>query len=194
VALAGGGNFSAIDMQHGTIQIPTPQDDLLYRLNIELNTTYIPYGRGGAAGAQNQLAQDSNAETVGPQACASRVVAKGTSLYTNRAWDLVDAAGDAEFEIAKVSAADLPENMRTMTPDQRIAYVDGMKRARSAVQQKIQEASAARQVFLEQERRNNSGATGLDDAILNALREQAATKGFKFKLRVDAQAKADDGC
>lgn len=187
VAIHGGGNYSAIDMVRGTMQISTPHDDLLYRLNIELNATYIPYGQAGDEGIRNQLAQDANAQQMGPQACASRSAAKGSALYLNRGWDLIDAVGTGDVNPAKLRDEDLPANMRAMTPQERTAYIAGMQKSRAAIQQQIQETAAARQAYLEAERRKATGPAGLDDAMLKALREQAKSKGFTFQCSVQAE-------
>lgn len=180
VALHGGGNYSAIDTKCGTIQISTPQDKLLLELNMKLNATYVPYGSYGAAGAMNQREQDANAASLGPQSCASRASAKGTALYSNGGWDLVDALRDGKIKVEELPASELPENMQPMTADERSAYVEGMQRARSAVQQEIKEATAAREKFLAAERQKQTGKTSLDDAIIEALRKQAESKGFRF--------------
>jgi hypothetical protein len=178
VAQHGGGNFSAIDMRCGTIQIPTPQDPILERLNQELNSTYVPYGGYGAAGRSNQLEQDRNAMAMGPQAAGSRAIAKGGALYSNEAWDLVDAAARKDFDYAHLAGADLPENMRSMSVPEQQAYVEGMRATRSAVQKKIQDVSAAREQFLKEARQKAAGGqVSLDDAMLQAIHEQAKAKG-----------------
>ena len=174
VAEHGHGHFAAIDMHEGTIQLATPQDEILRRLNDELNATYLPYGARGQAGAANQAAQDRNAAALGVQSGASRAAAKATALYDNAAWDLVDASRDEDFEPAELKEEEMPENMRSMTPQERAAYIEGMRRARAAVQKKIQEANAARQRYLEAERQKRGGKASLDDAMRQAIREQAA--------------------
>lgn len=114
VAQHGEGNFSAIDPETGTIQIPTPQDETLLELNRRLNTTYLPYGPRGEAGLANQQAQDRNASRLGVQSCSSRIVAKGTALYTNASWDLVDAALEDDFRWSLVHDDDLPEDRKSV--------------------------------------------------------------------------------
>ena len=180
VAIHGGGDFSAIDMQHGTVQMATPQDKILIQLNAELNATYVPFGKRGRAAKKNQVAQDAHAEQLGVQSSASRVVAKAGVLYRNTAWDLVDASQEKDFKLAEVADEELPENMRPMTPKERQAYLEGVIAARKAVQKKVKEVSAARRAFLEEERKKHAGKVGLDDAITKALREQAQSKGFAF--------------
>ena len=181
VAEHGHGHYAAINMSKGTIQIATPQDEILRQLNEELNATYVAYGRRGREGQANQAAQDRNAGLLGEQSSASRSVAKASALYDNSAWDLVDAAAQPEFEMADVDKEELPEKMRSMTNDEREAYIDGMRSARAAIQKKIQEVSVARQKYLDTERRKRDGdGAALDDAMKKSIRDQAARKDFKF--------------
>ena len=71
-----------------------------------------------------------------------------------------------------------------MSASERKAYIEGMRTSREAIQGKILEANKAREVFVREERaKKGSGKTGLDDAMLEALREQAVKKGFEFEGR-----------
>ena len=178
IAQHGGGNFSAIDPASGTIQIATPQDDQLLDLNARLNTTYVPYGSRGQAGLANQVAQDSNASRLGVQSCSSRIVAKGSALYTNASWDLVDAGLDQDFRWDSLNAEDLPEKMRSMTDEELVAYVDGKRAERESIQQEIQRISEEREAYVRSVLAQ-SGAVGLGEAMRDAIREQAMTKGFE---------------
>ena len=66
----------------GSIQIATPQDDLLLELNASLNTTYVPYGEKGAAGLANQVAV---------------ITATGVSVETSE--DALECAGDGLIHV-----------------------------------------------------------------------------------------------
>jgi hypothetical protein len=180
IAQHGQGNFSAIDPATGTIQIPTPQDETLMTLNQSLNTTYLPYGPRGEAGLANQRTQDLNASRLGVQSCSSRIVAKGTALYTNAAWDLVDKALEDSFRWSLVHDDDLPAEMRPLDAQGRIAYVEKKRAEREAIQLTIQEVSDQREAFLKvaQWRQSPGGGVSLDDAMRLAIRSQAAAKGF----------------
>jgi len=182
VAAFGGGNYSAIDMHCGTIQIEAPQDRLLLELNMKLNTTYIPFGAHGEAGRLSQVEQDSNAERLGVASRASRTEAKAGALYENAHWDLVDAARDKKDAVRKVKEAELPASMRAMSFEERETYVESQARSRAEVQKQITDLSAERERFLKGARANAAaGKTALDQAMLDSLRTQAEAKGFKFE-------------
>ena len=178
VAQTGAGNFSAIDPAVGSIQIATPQDDMLLELNGSLNTTYVPYGEKGSAGLANQIAQDSNASRLGVQSCSSRIVAKGGALYNNASWDLVDKSLEEGFHWEMLSLADLPEELREMSDEERNGFIQAKRTEREQIQTKIQEASAAREAFVRQARAERLTDPGLGEAMRQVIREQAAAKGF----------------
>ena len=189
VAQQGGGAYVAIDMQ-GTIQVQAPQDEQLTRLSGELNGTYLPYGRDGARGCENQKAQDSNA--AGAESAASRAQAKGSSLYWNGSWDLVDARAAEGFDWAKIAEADLPEALKGKTVAEREAVIAGLAAKRKELQGRIQALGVERQKFVdaalaaraaEAAHRPEGGkaADSIDAGLLHALKEQAKARGFTFE-------------
>lgn len=177
VARNGAGNFSAIDPKVGTIQIATPQDDRLLELNSLLNQTYVPYGEEGEAGLVNQVTQDSNASRLGVQSCSSRIVAKGTALYSNASWDLVDAAMSEDFSWDSLRSQDLPEELRGMSQPERVAFITSKREARESIQSEIENSSEAREQFIQKTLADNESA-GLGQAMRKVIREQAMAKGF----------------
>ncbi|HUU84228.1 MAG TPA: vWA domain-containing protein [Phycisphaerae bacterium] len=181
VAQYGGGQYASIDTREGTIQIASPQDGVLRKLNAELNATYLAYGLHGAAGAANQEAQDRNAYAMGAQSGGSRGRAKASPLYSNAAWDLVDAGKESDFDLEGVPEQELPEEMRSMTVQERKDYVDGKQAARAEIQKKISEVSAERDRYIKNERaKRKPEGTALDEAMRRSIRTQAEQKGFTF--------------
>lgn len=181
VASCGGGSFSAIDMQCGTMQVETPHDKLLLELNLKLNSTYVPYGDAGSRGAANQAEQDGMAQKVGVASAASRVAAKATAMYDNAGWDLVDAVAEGKVEVKDLKKESLPAPMQAMPVEEREAYVKQVQTQRADIQRQINETQAARSEHLAVARRKAAGGkVALDEAMEKTLREQAAAKGFEF--------------
>jgi hypothetical protein len=178
VARAGGGNFSAIDASLSLAQVATPHDQPLLDLNARLNETYLPYGEDGVAGLANQRVQDNNATRLGVQSCSSRVVAKGSALYDNSRWDLVDAALKDDFQWESLRDSDLPGELRPLTPPQRVAFVKKLRTEREEIQESIRKTSDERELFLRELRREKAAEMGLDEALRSSLIAQAGAKGF----------------
>ncbi|MBX3178679.1 MAG: VWA domain-containing protein [Candidatus Hydrogenedentes bacterium] len=178
----GGGRFLHIDQNKEIRHIDAPQDSEITRLGLELNQTYIPYGASGAAGASNQIRQDSNAASRSRSVAVERQKVKGSRYYSNDHWDLVDAAGKG-VKVREIPDGELPAIMRAMSPEERAAYVEQKQKERNAIQEQIRVLSAARDVYIAEQQRKQGGASqdGLDAAIIATVRDLAASKGFRFE-------------
>lgn len=181
-----GGSFANIDQDKAkrdlASTIKTPYDAELVKLGEKLNTTYVAYGRDGARGAANQVAQD-RAAGAAAGAEVARAVTKANALYKNSAWCLVDKMKeDPNFDITKVKEEDLPEELRKLKPDERVAYLKKKADERAAIQKEINELSAKRAKVVEEERKKQpktEGEKALDEALKGIIREQAKAKGFE---------------
>jgi hypothetical protein len=171
------GKFLTIDQDKAVVHIEAPQDREITRLSIELNKTYITYGKNGAAGAANQVRQDANAvafERAG--AAVQRALSKSTASYCNTHWDLVDACKQGVVKLESVPAAELPAEMKAMKPDERKAYVDGKLAERDRIQAEIKQLNSERQKFVAAKQKESGKTHTLDTAIASAVREQAAAR------------------
>lgn len=182
VATLTNGLYASIDQNAAALaNIATPMDQKIAELNQQLNETYVAYGEQGALYKANQREQDSNAAAMSLPSAASRAVAKAGKLYRNESWDLVDAVA-AGKPVADLATEDLPEEMQSLSEEERQAYVSELAGKRDAISREIEALGQERQAYIAVERRKleQSGADGLDEAILNALRDLARKKGFKF--------------
>ena len=177
----GNGEFAMIDQDNGSIVIATPYDQELIRLSADLNETYIPFGDAGQAGCNNQMAQDTNAVMMNSANAASRAATKAGKLYSC-SWDLVDATRNGEVDLAEVDVNDLPEDMRALTHDQRVAKINAMQQRRTALQNQVNDLDQRRQALLTAElaRQATTNVGSFDLAIRNAIRTKAQAKGFTF--------------
>lgn len=178
------GRFAQIDMKKGTVAVVTPHDKKLEELSAKINKTYVAYGKQEVreGKAQLQAAQDSNAAKA-PGAAAGRAISKGGALYRNSEWDLVDRyKEDAKFDIAKVPDAELPDELKKLKPEERLAYVKKKLAEREAIQKEIGELSKQRADYIKDEMKKNDklGDKAFDEAVRGTLREQATKKGFKI--------------
>jgi hypothetical protein len=175
-----------INSNKAIVAITAPQDAEIAALSTKLNDTYVPFGVNGAGYAQRQAQQDAAAATAPAAAAAGapmqRAQSKASSLYRNANWDLVDAAvNDKTVKLEDVKEADLPENMRGMTPEQRKAHVEAQAKARTDIQSKIRSLGTEREKFIAEKRRESTAAgdNTLDSAILGAVGEQLKAKDFE---------------
>ncbi len=174
------GQYLAIDADQTPPPIAAPQDGEIARLSGEMNRTYIAYGRDGAGGKARQEEQDLNAAGVSGEVMAQRAAAKAAPQYSNSAWDLVDAKKTGAIKLEELAEAELPEEMKNMSAAERNGYVAAMQKKREALQSTIARLHKERERFVKDKLKNQAAASTLDEAIIKALRGQAAGKKFSF--------------
>ena len=135
----------SIDQNQKVVEIPAPQDAEIARLGVDLNKTYIPYGKMGVEGQTAQAAQDANAASASASVLASRSYSKANSVYSNSAWDLVDAIKNNQTKLEDVKDEDLPADLRKLDKAGRKAKVDEAGRQRDAMQKRINTLNSERE-------------------------------------------------
>ena len=182
-AILADGKYLNIDQNSAVAHIEAPQDKEISRLGVEINKTYIAYGKYGKEGCDNQMAQDKNAASSAGESMVQRSNSKSSLLYCNTSWDLVDACKLDSINVAEVKEEDLPEEMKKMNVDERMAFVDGKSKEREQIQQQISTLNKERIKIVAEEMKKNAveGKDTLDTAIIKAVREQCAKKDYKFE-------------
>ncbi len=176
------GKYLTINQDKAIVHVDTPQDQEITRLSIELNKTYISYGKDGARGMANQTAQDNNASSYKQAGSAvERAVTKTSANYKNSTWDLVDACKKDGLKLADVPEAELPAELKKMTPEERQAYVDKNAAERTEIQIKIKNLNDERQAYIAKAAKEKGQDDTLDKAMAKAVREQAEKRGVDFK-------------
>jgi hypothetical protein len=127
--------------------------------------------------------QDKNALSVSEEVMVERSVAKASPQYSNVSWDVVDAVNEGRVKIEDIDEKDLPEEMKSMSKKERIQYVEKMKRKREEIQKKIKQLKKERDEYVSQKRKQLSMEQTLDEALLNAVKEQAVKKKYKFEKK-----------
>jgi hypothetical protein len=177
------GKYLVIDQNRAVVSIEAPQDKEIAKLGVELNKTYIAYGIAGKAGESRQKMQDANVLSLAPAsgAAVQRSVAKASANYQNASWDLVDAAKEKDFEIAKLKTEDLPAEMKKMSVEERKAYVEKNAVDRAGLQKQIAQLNAVREQYVAQRMRDIAGTNTLDAVVISAVREQSARANFTYE-------------
>ena len=177
------GKYMVIDQNRAVVTIAAPQDKEIARLGAELNKTYLAYGAQGRAGLARQAAQEANVATLAPASGApvQRALAKASANYQNAGWDLVDAAKEKDFDVAKVKTEDLPEPMRKLNETERKAFVEKVAKERGELQAKINQLNAEREKYVARQMKAQSGGNTLDTAVISAIREQGQKRNFQFE-------------
>lgn len=183
LAALGKGRFAHIDHDHGTVAVATPYDKELAELSGAINRTYVAYGAVAKESRARQVAQDLNAEAAGAPAAAERASAKAGKLYRNSSWDLVDKMTEPDFKLTEIAEDDLPEELKKIAPEKRLAWLEAKKAEREKIQTRIAELSKRRDAHVktEMDKQQLDDSLALDRALKEAIREQAADGGFEFE-------------
>jgi len=181
------GKYLNIDHDAQIVHIDSPYDKDISALNSKLNDTYVPYGSQGSVKKQKQLTQDANAQSLGYANSTKRIMSKGSKVYKNTSWDLVDASKEKGFKISDVKNSTLPKEMQTMNTEQKKAYVDKKRKERESIKLKIKGLGVKRDKYVANEKLKSieNSSNQFDDAIISSIVEQAESKAFKFENDVN---------
>ena len=175
-AAQAGGKYANIDQNRAAqvAIVKTPHDDEILKLNLKLNATYVHYGKHGRSGADNQTLQDNNAAQAksagAPVAALERASAKAGALYTNSSWDIVDRMkDDPKFDVNTLKEEELCDELKKLKPEELTAFVKQKADDRAKIQKEIQELSAKRAAYIQNEMKN-SPRTAADQTFDEAVR------------------------
>ncbi len=185
-AKLGRGQFMFINQDRREPVIDCPQDARIQALNLELNATYLAYGKQGGEGQARQAAQDANAAAAAPAVIAERAASKASGNYDNSHWDLLDAIDRKNVKLEEIPDADLPELLRPMNDEERMAHLNELRSKREAIQNEIAKLSAERATFYNAERERLAREEGdttetLESATIKLVRTQMSESGFVFE-------------
>lgn len=179
------GEYMNINQDQKLVHIEAPQDEIIIKLNAELNKTYLWYGEKNVREgySRNQVEQDNNARKSG-FGFFSRGLAKSGKAYGNRNRDLVDTMDEDESILDSVKPSSLPSEMQKMSQAGRIAHVKKMKDKRVEIQKKIVEASKSRADYIAGKRKemaSSDQSNTFGDVINSTINEQLQASGFEVK-------------
>lgn len=183
VGECGNGSFSNINQDHKIEDIATPYDDEIFKLNEQLNGTYITYGARGKEYYSKQEQMDAANAGMSKKAAIKRTETKSNSkVYNNSVWDLVDRAGDNEAEIEKIDKKTLPDSLQNKTTAQLKVIVREKKKERAAIQAKIIALNQKREQYINDQKKKGGAATvsTLETEVERIIGEQV--KRFKMKI------------
>ncbi|NAS32078.1 VWA domain-containing protein [Flavobacteriaceae bacterium R38] len=178
-ALLTNGDYMSIDHNKEIVQIVTPYDKTILRLNNQLNDTYVPYGYLGNNKKSLQAAQDVEAEKLDEVVIVKRAVSKSSGLYKNSSWDLVDASKDKKFNYDALKREELPKELQGKSTEQIKNYVQKKALERSSIKNQIQELNKKRNQYILKEKKTPK-ANNLESVMIKAIKRQAEKKNYRW--------------
>jgi hypothetical protein len=179
-ATLGRGRYSVIDQGAAVPHVPSPYDDEISKLGIEVNTTYLAFGRDGEASKVRQERMDVAAREAAPAASIERAVTKNSRAYDNSVWDLVDAVTQKKVDLEKLDRDELPAMLADLSVAEQRTKIEELASRRAAINLRVQELNTKRDEFLKTQRATQAAPT-LGDAMVQLITEQAQEEGFTFE-------------
>jgi len=174
-----GGNYIAINHNQATTYVSTPYDDAILNYNSKLNKTYVAYGALGEQKMRLQMNQDEEAESYGESNAVSRTISKGSHLYKNGSWDLVDASKKKSFDYGALKPQELPEELKGKSETEITAYISQKQKERNRIQIEIEALNKKRKAFIATQQKDNKNS--LESAMIEAIKTQAKKKNYKWE-------------
>jgi Mg-chelatase subunit ChlD len=188
IAQRGEGRYFAIAQDGGVRTIETPYDDKLSELGTKLGRTYLAYGGGAGTTGEDFRAEANEAQastetlvaSAAPKAAqAERAMNKAlnSNAYIG---DLLQNVENGSVKLDAVKDADLPAELRKLSPDERRREIQKRLDERSKLRAEIVSLAKQRDEFLstEKKKRNGGAQDSFDTAVASALKEQMARKGI----------------
>lgn len=183
IASDAGGAFAVIPQDGNMQHVSAPQDKELLDLNIKIGATLIPCGSERLR--QSVVSKQAAAEAASAVVNASRLSYNSkTEKAVQGEGELIDALKAGTIRLDEVKASDLPENLRSLTPEKLKEHVTRLQAEREDIQKRLAQLVKERDDYLLTERLKQaaSGKTdSFDEQVRQTLREQAAAKGMLWE-------------
>ncbi len=175
----GGGIYMTIDQDDVNEFIASPYDDKILELNEALNKTYLGYGARGSAMQERLVQQDQNAASMGVSSQIARSKTKSSVQYRNEYWDVVDAYELNSERILNMDSAQLPEELKDLSPEERAAFIEQKSAERDKIALEIAHLERQRTEFVSNKRKDKAFAKTLEQVVVSAVKRQAMDFGFE---------------
>jgi Mg-chelatase subunit ChlD len=177
IAQYGGGRYMAIPQSGGdVVVIISPYDDEILELQGEMDQTVVPYGR-------LEQKEETGRKMIEKAAAAPAVKLDNSKFYAKRSsrkevitgGDLIGDVRNNAVALDGVAEAELPDDMRKLSKDERKAYVAERLDKRAKMEARMSELIAKRDAFVVEEQTKTKTAKNVDSfdrAVEDTLRAQ----------------------
>jgi uncharacterized protein YegL len=176
------GKYIPLVQTGGMVRIDAPQDEEIATINRELGTTLVAYGKAEAR--REVAAKQSLAESAPASAAADRLTYNAVTGKTVQGGsELIDAIERGEVTLEAVKDEDLPEDLRALTDEERVAAIEAKRMKRKELQAKLDKLLEERNAFVVAERKRlaeEGKGDAFDAEVATTVREQAAKKGIEY--------------
>lgn len=180
IAKLGNGTSLEIPQSGGTIiTIVTPYDEDIRRIQIELNTTVIPYGtkmEQAKVVSKTGMYADAPASSSADMSKYVNKSSKGGKVITGEG-DLVADVVAGKVKIADIPKAELPENLQALSAEKQNSYVIEQNAKRMTLAKDLESKISQRDAFIAEESKKTTekpAQDSFDTAVSKTLEKQIA--------------------
>lgn len=183
------GEVSSIEQNGGVhAAVTTPYDAELARLNAELAKTEVHFGSSSERKAAADVVAANMAAPAAAQAeragfYAAKAASKpsaGTGAGAGDAPAKKDLVAADPLAVNALSEAELPDELRGLSADQRAQHIASKRAQREVVLAQIKEASTKRDAHLKASPPPRASSEGFDAKVLDSLKKAGAAKGIAY--------------
>ena len=181
IADAAEGSFIAVAQSGGVKEVSTPFDDKLSELNRELLGTVVAYGTDDDKESAGELRVKAGLYDA-PAGASRAVYSLKSGEVVTGGKDLVEASAEDDSVMEDLDEGELPENMKSMTDEERKKFIEEKKEERDKILKEIEQLSKKRETYIRDElSKSDEKKEGFDEKALDALKKQAEKKGIKYE-------------
>ncbi|PKM96702.1 MAG: hypothetical protein CVU79_12125 [Elusimicrobia bacterium HGW-Elusimicrobia-3] len=178
------GDYTNIDQGAAAYAVNAPQDDRIAQLSSQLNDTYVAYGSSGRNKVAEKRSVFSKVMGAGASVAAERAAYQSNAApavaEADSSWDAVSALESGKMSQDQLKAENLPEELQKMSKAEREKYLEQKLAERRKLQAEIAALQVQRKAHIAAEEKKAAGASTLDRAMIDSIRKQAVTRGYKF--------------
>ncbi|MDB5515074.1 MAG: von Willebrand factor, type [Tardiphaga sp.] len=181
IAQGGNGRFIPIPQDGGqVVVIETPWDDEIIILQNKINGTVIPYGPPPMQKrTEDQTRQLSKLAAAAPSQASDMASyinkrARSSSEAVTGGGDLVSDVAAGRQKLDGVKDDELPDNLRRLNPEQRMAALKGQMKTRNTLNQKLAALVQKRDAYVASQRDKSPGnkTSSFDRVVEETLKAQ----------------------
>lgn len=183
------GEYAAILQDGGTVAVSTPFDAEIGKVNAALSKTVLGYGdRMMQNVVQEKLlrAAEAPAEALAERADflqKTKSVPSASAKVVSGIADLTELGADGTLKYDKLERANLPEPLKSLSPEQQKAEVEKNVAERKRLNAEMETLIKKRTDFLKEEKARKATTDkgdGFDGQVKAMIKKQAAGKGIRY--------------
>ncbi|MBA4492498.1 vWA domain-containing protein [Paracoccus sp. S1E-3] len=175
MARLGGGQYHPIPQDGGqVVQIQTPYDDQIIKIQSRIDATILPYGSAAEQTAVRDKVSERATASASARADNSSYYAKkgGRREAVTGGSDLVADIANGDIALDAVPEAELSETLKGMSAAERAAHVEAQLQTRKQAEAEMVALVAKRDAYLAERQAQPGQADSFDASVKRLLKDQ----------------------